>query len=899
MKRLLVKAGLVLITVLALPKPAQAQAVPEISPALKGMLAALPIAGLKDEVSKMIGALKKTTCANSTGCYSTQATLQVPNLGTVPVQLYFFTSGNEQQTFLLVLNRSLTMPTLLKANVQSLLNGTVLTDPIFSISTTDFDLNTANMPSDLQKVVRDSYFNVNTLSFSSGVQLAARANVGGLLQLGMQKLYVKSDQMTLRAGVVMPIPADLKDAAGSGVGLAQALKDSNTMKKAGADTLKPEAYIELQLGPNAAVQLISPPVNLTDATFFLDNELTFGYKGNATFRGINKPILMQFQTPLTAAGVMDFANFSFRMATPSSFTLEDAANVMVAMATQDPRLVKYGGGFIGGISTLVAPLLAVAKPLSVFQLNNPFPAAPYRLGDSTKPFPTDDKVFNIMLIGPLPVAEGGPLMHLAGNTKILGQTMGKMEVTTDIKGFHGSAEASLSLKMGPLGKVGIKMLAQTDVDKSGEVIRLKGNVLGRTLEVNLIGAMLTVDSPATCATPFEIKATADITPTLDLSQLLDLQAGVNVDPSKITGCLGQDLAKALTWVTTTGKNLGGYTASAANSALTKISNDAAAVAKETAAVAKDIARTAANISEAGNAIKSVGNAFKNLGKKKRHQGPDPLYAASVFDWDYYYDKYLFAPGIDLILHWKLYGLTQAYRGSLEFDATFYSARYPDVQQLCPGNLQCALEHWLNDGIDQGRQGSPDFSLADYMSRYPEVQKAANAANPNSPFTFALEDWLNTGKDAGRNGRPTWDTSRNQVPGPAIAGGGHGHPLWDDFSVCAHSKLQGFNVWVGSSINKVQFWYAGHGWAPEHGGSGGAFVQVVLPSDEYFDRIDYGAGGSLDRLTFFTNKGRQFGPYGGGSDTGSYTAWPGQGIGCMAGRNGSVIDQLVISSTGVR
>jgi hypothetical protein len=72
MKRLFVKASLVLISGQAFQLPAQAQDVPEISPSLKNMLGALPIADIRDEVQGMVKALKKTTCgAELKGCYST------------------------------------------------------------------------------------------------------------------------------------------------------------------------------------------------------------------------------------------------------------------------------------------------------------------------------------------------------------------------------------------------------------------------------------------------------------------------------------------------------------------------------------------------------------------------------------------------------------------------------------------------------------------------------------------------------------------------------------------------------------------------------------------------------------------------------------------------------------
>lgn len=164
MKKLMCKAGILLLGALALHLPVQAQGVPEITPSLKKMLSALPIAEAKDQVQGLIGALQKTSCGGKlTGCYYTQSG---------PLQLYFFTSGGSQQTFLLVVDKTMPMPHLLGDKVQKVMGNTTLSSPIISISTTEYDLEMIKMPPSLQKVVRESYFNVSSLSFASGVQLA-------------------------------------------------------------------------------------------------------------------------------------------------------------------------------------------------------------------------------------------------------------------------------------------------------------------------------------------------------------------------------------------------------------------------------------------------------------------------------------------------------------------------------------------------------------------------------------------------------------------------------------------------------------------------------------------------------------------------------------------------------
>jgi hypothetical protein len=892
MKRLLVKAGLVLISGLALHLPAQAQAMPEISPSLKKMLGGLPIADIKDDLKGMVAALKKTNCgAALPNCYSTK---------TGVLQLYFFTSKGAQQTFLLVINKRQLMPSLLKEKVQKALGGTYLIDPIISISTTDFDLDMVQMPADLQKVVRDSYFNVSTLSFSSGVQLAARADLGGALKLTMETMGVKADKLTLRAAVAIPIPTDLAGGAGAGAGLADALAHSDSFKKAGADALKPEAFVELQFAPGSKLPLTLPPMNLSDATFFLNNEMYFGYKGNASFKGLSdKQILLQFQTPLNPeTAVMDLASFSFRMATPASFTMEDAANVMVAMATPDKRLANYGG-FLNNIESYKKALLDVTKPLSVFKLTNPNPAPQYRFADSSKPWPNDPKYFNITLVGPQATDAPGPYMNLAGKINILGQNLEWMDASVGLSGLHATSGNALSLKMGPLGKVSLRMESKIDVDKGTQNVSLKGNLDGQIVQVTLAGTKLTIDVNASCINPFEIKSSAKIEATTDLAHLFDLEGGANVDPSKIGGCVGKELEAAYNKIANdiNYKKLGGYTASAANAELTKISN---AAARQTYENTKNAARNVANSSSnaANNALKAADNVFKGFGKKKKHKkGPDPKFAATVFDWDFYYDYYpeLVAQGVDLATHWRDTGFAQGRQGSFEFNATFYIKRYADVQRACSGNLQCALQHWLDFGIDEGRQATWEFSISSYLARYADLR----ANYPNGDFAGAFEHWYATGIPENRSGTPLqqWNGT---LQGPVVVGGGSGQALWNDINSCIDAPISSFKLRYGGSIDAVQFGYHNRGWASVHGNQTNDFTEEVsLPPDEHFTEVWFGGANRVDNITFFTNKGRQFGPYGGGQQTRGYKAEPGESIGCMAGRSGGSIDQLTFISTGPR
>ncbi len=92
--RVLLAVTLGAFVALALPSMAHAQDVPQISSTMKKMLGALPLADMKDDVQALVPALKKTQCGGGLkGCYFTKSGI---------LQLYYFTDGKLQETFLLV-----------------------------------------------------------------------------------------------------------------------------------------------------------------------------------------------------------------------------------------------------------------------------------------------------------------------------------------------------------------------------------------------------------------------------------------------------------------------------------------------------------------------------------------------------------------------------------------------------------------------------------------------------------------------------------------------------------------------------------------------------------------------------------------------------------------------------
>ncbi len=897
-KQTLIKAGLLLLLLggLALQGAAQAQGAPEITPSLKKMLGGLQIDGIKDDLQVLLGSLKKTSCGGGlTGCYGTQT----PDGS---LQLYFFMSKQVQQTLLVVINQEISIPkSALPERVHEALGGTKFGTPIISLSTTSFDLVKAHMPPALQQVIQKHYFNVPSMNFEAGVQMAASAKLDGAVALAMNKLGVKGlDRVTLRTALKIPIPMDLAGGAGAGVGIADALQHGETFKKAGADALKPEAYVEFQLAPGTAVDIQASAMVLSDATFFLNNEMIFGFKGNGVFKGVeDKKVIVHFQGPIKPKSGLDLLEFQLLMATPSKFTLEDVVRIMAAMANESTlRPGHLADGMVSSFKAYLKPLLSAAKPLSAFQVTNPLMVSEYVFGDPKKPFPSKDQ-FNFAMLGPL--APGGPYLRETGNLRILGQKMGWVDAKADIKGFNGVAGAEVRIKLGPLGQLPIKMQSTVAINQGQQIINMLGNLDGQKISVTF-GSKIGIEVNASCVNPFEIKASVEFTPDTDLAQIFDAQGGVNVDPSKISNCVGKELEAAYRKVAGEFKSLGGYSAAAATVELQKISDAAVKVAEEARREfnrVKDGARDVANKTknDAANAFNKAGNAFKKIGKKKKHKEDDHRFAGSVFDWDYYYDHNpdLQHPGVDLVGHWRDSGFWEGRQGSNEFLVTYYLNRYLDVQQQCPNmDKQCALQHWIDYGVVDGRQGSPDFNVVSYMNRYGDVPKTlAKDADPD-----AMEHWLTVGSDAARNGRPD-SADAGPISGPTRAGGETGKPWTDAVAGCTTQFVGGFNVRTTDTVQGLQFWYQGVNWAPEHG-SMKSYTQVLLEDGDYIVAVDYRSAKYLDSVTFHTKRGKTYGPYGGkGGSAKRYNVTPGQKLGCMSGRSGGGIDQLIFSSTGPR
>lgn len=123
------------------------------------------------------------------------------------------------------------------------------------------------------------------------------------------------------------------------------------------------------------------------------------------------------------------------------------------------------------------------------------------------------------------------------------------------------------------------------------------------------------------------------------------------------------------------------------------------------------------------------------------------------------------------------------------------------------------------------------------------------------------------------------------------GGTGGDPFADDLTeVC---RLVTVRIRSGSRIDAITaVWRMADGSTRpgrQHGGSGGTEQQFSLDADEYINRIEGRSGAEVDQLTFFTSKGRRYGPYGGnGGLPFEITGGPVNGF---FGRSGSRVDAI--------
>lgn len=128
---------------------------------------------------------------------------------------------------------------------------------------------------------------------------------------------------------------------------------------------------------------------------------------------------------------------------------------------------------------------------------------------------------------------------------------------------------------------------------------------------------------------------------------------------------------------------------------------------------------------------------------------------------------------------------------------------------------------------------------------------------------------------------------------SVSYGGNGGNAFAD-NLTETVKIKKITVRSGSYVDAlIVTWTttSGQDVTTQHGGGGGNPKDIELASDEHIVRIEGRSGAYIDQLTFFTDKGRTFGPYGGNGGN-PFTPIIGV-VGGFFGRSGSYIDQLGI------
>ena len=126
---------------------------------------------------------------------------------------------------------------------------------------------------------------------------------------------------------------------------------------------------------------------------------------------------------------------------------------------------------------------------------------------------------------------------------------------------------------------------------------------------------------------------------------------------------------------------------------------------------------------------------------------------------------------------------------------------------------------------------------------------------------------------------------------SVYGGSGGEAFTDDLTqIC---RLAQVVVRHGSRIDAItSVWQLPDGTlvtGKRHGGTGGTESSFTLEKDESINRIELRSGSEVDALTFFTDTGNKYGPFGGsGGDANTIAGGP---INGFFGQSGARLDAI--------
>jgi len=114
-----------------------------------------------------------------------------------------------------------------------------------------------------------------------------------------------------------------------------------------------------------------------------------------------------------------------------------------------------------------------------------------------------------------------------------------------------------------------------------------------------------------------------------------------------------------------------------------------------------------------------------------------------------------------------------------FDAAFYNAKYPDLQNAFHGDAGKLHHHWHEYGIKEGRACSCVLDLKHYLASYPDLQKAFG-----NNYEKAYKHFFEYGINELRTSSPLYDPKVYKACYPWLASLSPKQLLW-------HFKNQGY------------------------------------------------------------------------------------------------------------
>jgi len=599
---------------------------PQMTALLADMLEAVPFAAAQPLTHELISSLKK----NAPGNWSARR-------GPVTVQLILTATA---QALIVSLDGTIGVPSeWLDDELAEQISTTNLTDPMIVLSIVNGALPVSAMGPELKAIVAQSYFNAPGIDVRKGIQLVARANVGGYLGSTISTglgVPVQNSILCVGKGAGLPtLPSQIVGGsnASTATGLGDAIRlmakqayDRKVEKqlKARGEKKPPDYFVQFQIAPDTAITgpMGMSPVTLRDATVYVSSSGWAGYKGNLSTSALPGKTFVGFlEAPYAAKGLIRITEFKFGLASPD-LTLADVARVQ--MSFRSPSILSEQA--LQRLNAISGGLSLAEAPLSVIKLANPLPvAAPYRWGDATRPFPPAAH-FNLMLLGPFATETlggrlvKGPYLKAVGHATVLGKPVGSTAVTLNESGLIADVQGNLGtvdLRSVALGTPGFTARTQVAVDDTRQSVQIAGNVAGRTLTLNLSGHSIAIDSPATCATPVALSGSLALSANVGLGDVMGAVRGVTVDPARLANCTAAALQAAYQWISGNGRQLAGFGAGAANAALELIGlDDLQGAAREalTGAAAATTAAVSAGVNQSVGAAAGTANAGMDLGR---------------------------------------------------------------------------------------------------------------------------------------------------------------------------------------------------------------------------------------------------------------------------------------------